>query len=313
MHKGVVCCFVISALSLCSSVLAQQPEEKLTITTYYPSPTGIYNRLVAKTLGIGDVNGDGSININDAPDPETKPGQVYINGTVNIGNEHWPNPADFYKLYVDDSSQLKKAQIQLYNGFGGPSDLAQAGIAFTVHDYRGFGGIYAGQEQSGTYEFGRMDFYTRTSDTVGETSKLSILSNGNVGIGTNTPVEKLQVVGNITLGTNTTNQKYVVGGDENLRIIRGCVHGNGAIYNGQGFTCSYIDDGEYRINFNQTFSSIPSVTATLADSDAEFISIGDGEVGSVKVYTFQGHIPGGDDPSDYPDDEPFCFIAIGPR
>ncbi|HQO37632.1 MAG TPA: tail fiber domain-containing protein [Candidatus Omnitrophota bacterium] len=44
MYKGVACCFVISALSLCSSVLAQQ-DEKLTITTYYPSPTGVYQTL----------------------------------------------------------------------------------------------------------------------------------------------------------------------------------------------------------------------------------------------------------------------------
>lgn len=51
----------------CAVCFAQQQEEKLTITTYYPSPTGVYNQLQAKRVVIGDVNGDGQINSADVP------------------------------------------------------------------------------------------------------------------------------------------------------------------------------------------------------------------------------------------------------
>ena len=61
-------------------------QETLTLTTYYPSPIGVYNRLVTTTLGVGDQTGDG-LDANDSPDPNTlgQEGDVWIAGDVGIG------------------------------------------------------------------------------------------------------------------------------------------------------------------------------------------------------------------------------------
>lgn len=63
----------------------QQQQEIITITTYYPSPVGIYNQLVTNTLGVGDTNQDGNLNANDTPNPVNNPGDVWIQGNVGIG------------------------------------------------------------------------------------------------------------------------------------------------------------------------------------------------------------------------------------
>jgi len=60
-------------------------EEKLTIVTYYPSPYGIYNRLVTQTLGVGDTNNSGNIDNSDSPDPATNSGDLWVAGNVTIG------------------------------------------------------------------------------------------------------------------------------------------------------------------------------------------------------------------------------------
>jgi hypothetical protein len=57
-------------------------EEKITITTYYPSPYGSYNQLQTDKLGIGDNNSDGSFTSSDVP---TTTGDVWIKGNVGIG------------------------------------------------------------------------------------------------------------------------------------------------------------------------------------------------------------------------------------
>ncbi len=55
--------FVIALIHLCFA-------ERLTITTYYPSPYGIYSKLLTKTFGVGDTNGDGQFDNNDLPATE---------------------------------------------------------------------------------------------------------------------------------------------------------------------------------------------------------------------------------------------------
>ena len=60
-------------------------DEKITITTYYPSPYGSYNQLQTNTLGVGDNNGDNNFTSADVPNPSTNPGDVWIQGNVGIG------------------------------------------------------------------------------------------------------------------------------------------------------------------------------------------------------------------------------------
>ncbi len=41
--------------------------EKITITTYYPAPYGVYNKLQSKKLAVGDTDDDGQITSADLP------------------------------------------------------------------------------------------------------------------------------------------------------------------------------------------------------------------------------------------------------
>lgn len=62
-------------------------SENVTLTTYYPAPYGVYNQMVTKTLGVGDVDGDGNIDGADAPDPAVvnEAGDIWVAGDVGIG------------------------------------------------------------------------------------------------------------------------------------------------------------------------------------------------------------------------------------
>lgn len=67
---------------LASSSFAQ---ENIAITTYYPSPSGAYNRLQTNTLGVGDNDNDGQLTDNDIPATR---GDVWIKGKVGIGTNN---------------------------------------------------------------------------------------------------------------------------------------------------------------------------------------------------------------------------------
>ena len=57
-------------------------EDSLTITTYYPSPYGVYSRLQANSLGVGDNNSNGVLDSGDVP---VHAGDAWIKGSVGIG------------------------------------------------------------------------------------------------------------------------------------------------------------------------------------------------------------------------------------
>ncbi|RKY30351.1 MAG: hypothetical protein DRP68_06240, partial [Candidatus Omnitrophota bacterium] len=42
-------------------------EESITVTTYYPSPYGVYNQLQTNRMAVGDTNGDGQLTALDLP------------------------------------------------------------------------------------------------------------------------------------------------------------------------------------------------------------------------------------------------------
>ncbi|MBI5874137.1 MAG: hypothetical protein HZB36_08405 [Candidatus Omnitrophica bacterium] len=57
-------------------------QEQVTITTYYPSPYGVYNSLLARKMAVGDTNGDGQLNSGDAPASDN---DLIVKNNVGIG------------------------------------------------------------------------------------------------------------------------------------------------------------------------------------------------------------------------------------
>ena len=86
--------FLFMSIVVSFVVFAQgSTQETITLTTYYPSPVGVYNRLVTNTLGVGNNDGDTAITIADTPDPASEPGDVWIAGNVGIGTMDTSGPA----------------------------------------------------------------------------------------------------------------------------------------------------------------------------------------------------------------------------
>lgn len=57
--------FLVAPVLFCSSFILA--GEEITITTYYPSPYGIYNHLQANRIAVGDTSGDGFLTDSDIP------------------------------------------------------------------------------------------------------------------------------------------------------------------------------------------------------------------------------------------------------
>lgn len=72
--------FLIIILFVTTEICFAQTES-VTLTTYYPSPHGVYSSLLADRFGVGDNNGDGNLNSSDVP---TTAGEVWISGNVGI-------------------------------------------------------------------------------------------------------------------------------------------------------------------------------------------------------------------------------------
>lgn len=101
MKKIPIICLAISIFLICP--VFAQTSETITFTTYYPSPVGVYNRLVTNTLGVGDNDSSGGIDAADTPDPTTDPGDVWIAGNVGIGTD---NPQAALDVSSTDSGLL---------------------------------------------------------------------------------------------------------------------------------------------------------------------------------------------------------------
>lgn len=162
-------------------------QESITITTYYPSPFGSYNQLQTDTLGVGDNNGNGSLDSGDVP---TTTGDVWIEGNVGIGT-----------MAPGQRLTLGAGNIFLPNANGGiDGNLYFGGITNTGNTgMRLFGGLVNGTTPAGYIDVRTTNLADglrfRVDTTDGGTERMRITAAGNVGIGTASPARTLEVNG----------------------------------------------------------------------------------------------------------------------
>jgi len=142
--------------------------------------------------------------------------------------------------------------------------------------------------------------------------RMTVVSDGRVGIGTTTPDEALDVRGNVRMG-NSGEYQAVGASAEKLSIIRGVVNANGSIRWGAGYTVTRSGFGLYRVSWTDSpgFSDPPAATATAYLAGAPIV-----------VYSIGAQTNG--DGSGYVDfrtvnlsglltDSAFSFTLVGPR
>jgi hypothetical protein len=176
LFLGVVFCFA---------------EENITITTYYPAPYGVYKELRGKRMALGDSyydssqycwEGNCSITIDSNAD-------LIVEGNVGIGTVN-----SDVKLHIQDldKSPDTMGQEVLRITANSSSTVIGSGptIRFTDNLNNFAGKIHSYREGNQGFS---MLFSTATFTYPGIVQVLMLTPNGKVGIGTLSPVGKLQV------------------------------------------------------------------------------------------------------------------------
>ena len=183
-----------AGLTLCAVFLfsAIVFAEDITITTYYPSPYGVYDSLQTDKLGVGDNNGDGILSSADVP---VTSGDVWIKGNLGIGK----SPG--YKLDVAGNVNVDGQLITKGTVSGWTTSIT----------------TYA---KNGIYPSMGDNFTINTGPTfMGGGAHVVLnpdLDGGHVGIGNANPQAILDVA-----GVDTTGIRYLKSGSKDARIQLG--------------------------------------------------------------------------------------------
>jgi hypothetical protein len=136
--------------------------------------------------------------------------------------------------------------------------------------------------QISTTDTGVMTFFTGDGTSANTSSKVTILSNGNVGIGTTDPQQKLHIQGNIYLGPNNTNNFVHSGAnlglqaDGEVKIVSdvndtGGVGGSDIIF-GYGSSTNTDSNKDFT---EAELSTYPRVEVMRIDASTDRVGIGD--------------------------------------
>ena len=171
MSRVLKSIFLISlVLFFCSTFVF---AEEITITTYYPSPYGVYQELRSKRLAIGDnyiTSGTYDWEVADGDGGEIDYlADLVVEGNVGIGT---PNPLT--KLQVVGSAPIISVK-----------DSSVGGVEAIVQAFNNAEAVF------GTTSTVPISFVTAS------TTRATILNNGNFGIGTTNPLGRLDVNGTI--------------------------------------------------------------------------------------------------------------------
>jgi hypothetical protein len=217
----------------------------------------------------------------------------------------------FISVPSGGSGPWEVAETNLYyeNGFVGigtifpdrPLTITGAGPSSEWLSFRVGGGT--------RWHINNRNFGWNLSETGAADGRLFVAPGGNVGIGTEGPLARLDVRGYIRFGTNS--EYRAVGASDNLHIIRGTVSSGGAVLDGTGFTINLAATGDYGITFNTPFLTRPSVTASV---EWEFGVSNPGRIAMVDNFsTTGGNIVILTSASQSLINARFNFIAIGIR
>jgi hypothetical protein len=170
--------------------------------------------------------------------------RVGTNGNVGIGIS---SPVS--KLEV--SSTLNSSAftgITVSNWAGGGAEQSRAGIAFKAYDWVQ-SAIWHGRNTTANTN-GALVFGTNPNTTdltvAGVVGRMWIINNGNVGIGSENPSHKLQILGSADSGIRLTDSS---GNTRALLNPSGVQHGEFSLYNNNGNTSTYLGGGTSGSNY----------------------------------------------------------------
>lgn len=194
-------------MSFCSICVLALAQEQINITTYYPSPNGSYNELGTNRLAV-DINGVAV----PTEFAAMANGDAHIGRSLIIGAGGGSGYAYDEGATTADGTLLVKGNVgigttapaaKMHQNSGNATATYHKFTAGTTTGLLSTDGFDVGIDGSGNAELIQRENLSMNFST-NNTNRMTILANGDVGIGDTTPTAKLDVNGGIKLGTTST-------------------------------------------------------------------------------------------------------------